>query len=505
MAENTDSGMKGIEGRRAVIIGAGIGGITTALLLAKNGYSVDIYEKNEAPGGRCGQLIRNGYRFDLGATMLMMPGIYRRVFGVAGIPLFEDDDIRIEKDLYNICFDDNTVLTFTTDQERLKRNLEEIEQGSFPQSQKYVKAGYTFFRIGIDKLIARNFDHLLQFANVRNLGLLIKLKTYISHFAYVKKFFRHPHLRMAFSFQNIYVGQSPFGAPALFSMIPAAELTEGSYFPKGGMYAVVQKLVQSARESGVRFHFNAPVKKIRTSGRKAGSIVLEDGGEIEADVVVANADLPYVYRRLLPGRRKSARIDRMKYASSAICFHWGVDKVYPQLGHHTVFLTDDYKAGMKTIFRKKSLPDNPCFYVHAPVRSDPAAAPSGHDALSVVIGAGHLDASKRQDWEQLKMKARAAVIGRLRQEGLTDLEEHIRYEACLRPGDWEKECNISRGSVFGSLAHNLLQMGYFRPHNQHKRYRNLYFTGGSTQPGNGIPNVLLSALLTSERILNKKL
>jgi phytoene desaturase len=319
------------------------------------------------------------------------------------------------------------------------------------------------------------------------------------------KFFRHPHLRMAYTFQNIYVGQSPYDSPALFSMIPAAELTEGSFFPAGGMYTIPGILVTEAEASGVRFHYNSPVAEIRVEGIKAKSIILEDGREIESDVFIANADLPYVYRKLLPDKRSGRRFERMKYAGSAICFHWGVDKVYPQLGHHSVFLSDEYREGLNAIFRDKTVHDNPSFYVHAPVRSDPAAAPPGHDAISVVVGAGHLDAGKNQDWKYVKAMTRDAVIRRLHQLGMNDLEEHIRFETCYLPEDWQSACNISKGSVFGSLGHNMMQMGYFRPHNQHSRYKNLYFTGGSTQPGNGIPNVLLSALLTSERILKKKL
>ena len=214
------------------------------------------------------------------------------------------------ENLYKIYFDNNDVIAFSTDKEKMKIQHEKIEPGSFAKSQKYVADGYEIFQIGMNKLIGRNFDNIFQFANFRNIGMLIKLKTYISNWRYVKKFFRDTHLRMAYTFQNIYVGQSPFNSPALFSMVPAAELTEGSFFPKGGMYTIVEKLLSEAQSSGVRFHYNKPVKKIRVTGKKAESIILEDGSEINADIVVANADLPYVYRKLLPDRGKSRRLDR---------------------------------------------------------------------------------------------------------------------------------------------------------------------------------------------------
>jgi phytoene desaturase len=487
----------------AVIIGAGIGGITTALYLAKNGYNVSVYEKNSTPGGRCGRLIRDGHRFDLGATMLLMPGIYRDVFQSLDIPLFENNDINPLDDLYKIYFDNNEVITFSTDKELMKSQLEKIEPGSFEKSQKYVSAGYEIFQIGMNKLIGRNFDNIFQFANFRNVGMLIKLKTYISNYRYVKKFFRNTHLRMAYTFQNIYVGQSPFNSPALFSMVPAAELTEGSFFPEGGMFSIVEKLLSAAKSSGVQFIYNRAVNKIIVNGKMADSIILEDGSEIKADIIVANADLPYVYRKLLPAKGRSRRLDRMKYSCSAICYHWGLDKVYPQLGHHSVFLSDGFRDGLDKIFIDKSISDQPSFYVHAPTRTDLSAAPENQDTLSFIVGAGHVDKMKKQDWEKLKKSTRAALILRLKQVGLDDIEEHIKFEICYTPENWESTCNISRGSVFGSLAHNIFQMGYFRPHNQHSRYKNLYFVGSSTHPGNGIPNVLLSAKLTAERILNK--
>jgi phytoene desaturase len=243
---------------------------------------------------------------------------------------------------------------------------------------------------------------------------------------------------------------------------------------------------------------------IRVNGKRTESVILEDGSEIKADIIIANADLPYVYRKLLPDKGKSRRIDRMRYSCSAICFHWGLDKVYPQLGHHSVFLSDGFRDGLNSIFRDKSVSDKPSFYVHAPCRTDPSAAPKDQDTISIVVGAGHVDKKKKQDWDDLQKKTRRAVLKRLNQLGLEDIEDHIKFEISFTPENWENACNISRGSVFGSLAHNILQMGYFRPHNQHNRYKNLFFVGGSTHPGNGIPNVLLSAKLTAERILNYK-
>ncbi|HLN21113.1 MAG TPA: oleate hydratase [Bacteroidales bacterium] len=492
------------ESKKATIIGAGIGGIATAVFLAKKGYQVGIFEKNQSAGGRCGQLIRDGYRFDLGATMLMMPETYSEIFKALDIPLFENGDVEKLDELYKIYFDNNDTLEFTTDSARMEKQLEKIEPGSFRRSQEYVSKGYEIFKLGMTRLVGRNFYNFFQFATPSNLSLLIRLKTYVSHWKYARRFFKDKHLLMAYTFQNIYVGQSPFNSPALFSMVPAAELTEGSFFPKGGMYSIVEKLLAAAQSAGVSIHYNCAVSKINVNGNRAESITLEDGRTISSDIIVSNADLPYVYRRLLPDKNRSARIDRLNYSCSAICYHWGLDKTYPQLAHHNVFLSDGFKEGLDNIFIEKTVSDTPSFYVHAPVRTDKTAAPEGHEALSFIVAAGHTDKSKKQDWNALKKSTRAALIKRLEQAGLEDIERHIKFEVCYTPENWENACNITRGSVFGSVGHNILQMGWFRPHNRHPRYKNLYFTGGSTHPGNGIPNVLLSAKLTSERIMNDK-
>ncbi|MDX9726742.1 MAG: phytoene desaturase family protein [Bacteroidales bacterium] len=492
------------EGPKALIIGSGIGGIATAIILAGRGFSVSVYEKNSSPGGRCGRLIRDGHRFDLGATMLMMPGVYHEVFGMLGIDLREGKDILPLKNLYTIFFDDCSRLAFTTDTERMRRQLEAIEPGSSARERVYVRKGYRIYDLGMRRLVSRNFYSLFQMVNLKNVPLLFQLKAFTPHYRYAKRFFKSERLRMAYTFQNIYVGQDPFNSPALFSMIPAAELTEGSFFPaNGGMFNIVDRLLAEAGRRGVKIYYSNPVSRILISEKRAKGIILGDGTTVEADLVVSNADLPYTYRKLLPDRRKSAHIENLKYSCSALCFHWGLDKYYPLLDQHNVFLSDNFREGLRKIFRDNSVGDDPCFYVHAPSRSDQSAAPAGQDTLSVAVGIGHIDRKHPQDWEKIRERTRKAVLDRLRKQGLADLEDHIKFEICHTPESWENECNISRGSVFGSLGHNIFQMGYFRPHNRHDKYHNLYFTGGSTHPGNGIPNVLLSAKLVTERIFKE--
>jgi len=487
--------------KKAVIIGAGVGGLATANYLAQNGYAVEIYEKNCKPGGRCGQLIQEGHRFDLGATILLMPSLYKQVLSELGVDLEKDLETTSLEPVYKLFFSDGSDFLFTRDPAQMKAQLDEIEPNSYPKYQEYVKEGYEYFNLSMNDLLGKNFDHLFQFVNFKSMRLLLKLKTYLYHTDYIKRFFKDPHLQMAFTFQNIYVGQNPYEAPAFFSMLPGAEIAEGALFPKGGMHRVVETLLDLAQKNGVQVNCKKPVEKIILNGKEVEGILLEDGTIVHADLVIASADLPYVYDKLLSDKQKTRSLKKKKYSCSAIVFHWGVDKVYSELEHHSVFLNDPYKDGLEKIFKEKSLSDNPSFYVHAPVRSDLSAAPENHDTLSVIVPVAHLDPKNNQDWGKLKQKAREGVIRRLEEAGLEDIEEHIKFEICYLPKTWESSCNVTRGSVFGSLSHSIFQMGFFRPHNQHKKYKNLYFAGGSTHPGNGVPLVLFGAKLTSERIL----
>jgi len=489
--------------KSVVIVGAGIAGMATAITLANKGFDVTVYEKNPQPGGRCGQIARDGHRFDIGATILLMPSIYRTVFESLGLNFDECFELKDLSTIYKLYFGNGEQLIFSKDDAVMKPQLEAMEPGSFIRYKAYIKIGYAFFRDSYKNLLARNFYNLFEFTTLANVLMLFRLKTYLRHSTFIRKFFKNKNLQQAFTFQNIYVGQSPLKAPALFSMLPATEMIEGALFPIGGMHQIALKLEAVAKEAGVKIVYNVTVEKIETIGNRAKQLIFSDGTIKQSDLIVVNADLPYAYRNLLPDKKMSVSLDRKTYSCSAIVFHWGLNKAYPQFVHHSIFLSKDYRESLDAIFEDQSLSENPSFYIHAPVRTDPTAAPFNEDSVSVIIPNGHLDEKNPQDWEELKKRARAEVLKRLSAEGFADLEDHIKFEICYTPVAWKSIFNVSHGAVFGSIGHNIMQMGYFRPHNRHNRYKNLYFVGGSTHPGNGVPLVLLSAKLTSERILKE--
>lgn len=487
----------------ALIIGAGLGGIATAAHLARNGYEVTVLEKNAAPGGRCSQLIRDGHRFDTGPTLFLIPDMFAETYTALGERMEDHLDLRRIDPTYQFHFDNGSKLALTADMKTLQSQLEAIEPGSFAGLLRYMAEGHQHYSQAVPHLAGRNFYNLLDYLSPQNLGLLLKLKGLIKHYDNIGNYFRHPHLKAAFTFQDMYLGLSPYDAPATYSLLQYTEMVDGVWYPKGGMYRVVESLVSIAQAHGTRFKYNTPVEKIEVMDSRASGVLLQDGSHLDADVIVANADLPYVYRHLLPDKAMVKRLERLKYTCSAVMFYWGVDKVYSQFDTHNLFVAGDYRTSFERVFKDKSLPEEPNFYVHAPVRTDPTAAPPGHDTLMVLVPVGRLDDAKEQDWKALEAGARSAVLRRLADMGVTDLEEHLKFEVSYTPRTWQSMYNLAKGAAFGSINHNILQVGYLRPQNRHRHYRNLYFAGGSTHPGNGLPLVLLSARLTTERILKE--
>jgi phytoene desaturase len=482
-----------------IIIGAGIGGITAAAHLARAGFHVMVLEKNARPGGRCDCFRREGHHFDTGPTLFLLPLLYEAEFRALGTSMCEWLDLQRVDPTYHLVFDNGSQLVLTSDMKSLQEQLETIQPGSFQGLLRYLQEGARHYQLSLEKLVNRNFRKASDFFSFQNLALVFRLRPLIHHYRNMSAYFDDPRLKNAFTFQDVYMGLSPFEAPATFSFMPYTELAHGVWYPKGGMYQVVETLTDLARQAGVEFSFNSTVEQIDTNSNHARGVSLADGSRLEADVVLANADLPYVYQNLLPQDRMVKALSRKRYSCSVISFFWGVDKTYESLGPHTLFLADDYRENFEHIIRDLSLPANPSLYVHAPARLDPSMAPRGQDTLTAIVPVGHLSENGDQNWDELRDEAREQVFRRLRILGITDLEAHIKFEETYTPISWRNRYNLMKGSTHG-LSHTLTQMAYFRPSNRHPRYQNLYFVGASTHPGTGIPTAMVSGRLVSERI-----
>jgi phytoene desaturase len=486
--------------KTVAVIGAGIGGMSAAIHLAHSGFKVTVVEMRETPGGRCDQIQREGHTFDTGPTLMVMPLVYEAEFRAMGTPLGEALELQRVDPTYRLAFDDGSGLSLSSDLKRMEQQLEALEPGSFGAFLRYLEEGDRHYHLAMKHLVDREFRRAGEFFTPRMIPLLFQVRPLVKHYDNVSRYFREPRLRSAFSFQDVYMGLSPFEAPATFSMMPYTELAHGVFYPRGGMYSIAEAMERMAREAGVEFVYDTTVERIEVEGGRARGLRLEHGERMAADAVLANADLPYVYEKLLPPEKYSEQLQRKKYSCSVVSFFWGVDKAYPQLGAHTLFLADDYRANFKSIIEDMDIPENPSVYIHAPCRLDASMAPEGQDTIIGIVPVGHMRGDgEGQDWAGMRDCAREHVFRRLKTLGITDLQEHIKMETCYLPPTWEKHYNLVRGSTHG-LSHNLTQLAYLRPHNRHARYGNVYFVGASTHPGTGMPTAMISGRLAARRI-----
>lgn len=487
--------------KSVIIIGAGIGGIASAARLAKAGYAVTVFEKTHHAGGRASTIEKEGFYFDTGPSLFLMPPTFAATYAALGERMEDHLDLVRIDPTYRVHFNDGSMLDLSSNMHLMHEQLEALEPGSFAQLLRFIADGGNRYDESLKKFVGRNFYNLFQFFAPENLPLLFKLKPLMMHYAETSRFFKDRRLRAGLTFQNMYLGLSPYEAPATYTLLQYTEMVEGVWYPRGGMYSIVTSLTRIAEGFGATFHYNAPVKRIDTADGRAVGVTLENGEQLKADVVIVNADLPYAYQELLPGDPAAPRMDKLKYTSSTLMFYWGVkggrtDKLL----HHNVFLSDHvYEKSFAEIFHDHLLPTEPSFYIHAPVRTVPTFAPEGHDALMVLVPTGHLDDARRQDFPALQARAKDWVFQRLARIGLDDLRERIVFEETLTPPDYRRIWNLAKGATFG-LSHNVLQVGYLRPQNRHKQHKNLYFVGASTHPGTGVPIVLLSAMLIEERL-----
>ena len=489
--------------KRVVIVGAGIGGLATAMRLQAAGdFQVTILEKNDTVGGRANVREVDGFRFDTGPSLLLMTDVYRELFAACG----EDFDawvtlIKMEPN-YAVHFGDGSRMEMSSDLPKMISELERIEPGVTSGYYRFLEDAGRKYRIGRQQFVEKNFVKAGDFFTASNLKLLGQLNALDKLYAHVSQFFKSDRLRQAFSMQSMYLGISPFEAPAVYTLLPYTELAEdGLYYPEGGIYALPTAMAAVARKLGVVIETGRDVTQIMVKDGRARGVCV-DGDVLAADVVISNADLPYTYTDLLaerPAKYDEGSWKRQAFTSSAFMLYLGTDRVYPDLKHHNFFLSSDYKRNFEEIFDAKVPPRDPSFYVNAPGRTDPSVAPPGGDNLFVLVPIPHLtDQMQWNDGQVSRFKDK--VYGQLEARGMTDLRKHVVVEQVVTPHEWRDQYNLKFGAAFG-LSHGILQVGYFRPSNKSPDVGGLYFVGASTVPGTGVPLVCLGARLVTQRIL----
>ena len=481
--------------QKIVIIGSGFGGLAAAIRLQAKGMQVTLLEKNAKVGGHAYQLVKDGYTFDMGPSIITAPALIQRVFECAGRRMEDYLDLVKLDPFYRIYFHDGTSLDYTDDGEQMKRQMAQFSTKDADNYDRFMAHTRQLYDAVItDGLGATAFDlpTMLGF-----LPRALWLRALMPAYDFVKRYFDDPRHRFTFSFHPLFIGGNPFRAPAVYLMIPYLEKTGGVWFCKGGMYNLVRALADVFKQLGGIIETGAEVEQIIVENRCAKGVIANEAF-YEADGVVSNADLIHTYGELIQSehRRKwsNKKLRQTQYSMSAFLLYLGVRKKYPQLKHHTLILSERYKGFVTDIFDNKVLPDDFSMYLHIPSQTDPTMAPEGCESIYVLIPVPNLESGV--NWEKTKKTYTNKVLTFLEDDfGLTDLKRSIEVLETFTPSDFKKQRNNHLGSAWG-VEPKLTQTAYFRPNNRSEDIKNLYFVGASTHPGAGVPGVLLTAETT---------
>lgn len=488
------------------VIGAGVAGLASAIRLQHAGYTVELFEKEDLPGGKMNVVEKDGYRFDLGPSLVMMPELYREPFELAGKN--PDDYIPMERldPMYVSHFNKGKeTIEASSDLVKLINTMEAINDKDAQGFLQYLQDIYERFIVARDHFLQRPFRRQRDFYQPSVIRQALKLKTFDSASHSIGKYIKDERLQQMLSFQTLYIGVSPKNGPSLYTIIPMIELLYGVWFIKGGMHTMAEAMEKLLIELGGKIHYQTPVEEILIENQKAVGLKLADR-TVYSDFVMCNADFPYAMKHLVKdtkakGKYTDKKIDRMKYSCSCLIFYWGMDRQYDEISpiHHFVF-SEDLDENIDQIFDGRKMTD-PSFYVYMASKLDPTLAPAGKDGLYVLIPVSELSTAQYQWTDETIQDYRQKVLNTLSQiSGFENVEQEIVSESYMTPEDFKSKFNAYNGACFG-LQPNLLQSNHFRPQSKATHCENLYFTGSSTHPGAGVPIVLLSAKIAVEELL----
>lgn len=493
--------------KKVVIIGSGFGGLSTAGILAKAGYEVSVYEKNEQIGGRASVLEEGGYKFDMGPSWYLMSEIFEHYFGLLGEKVSDYLDLRLLTPSYRIFFKDNKNLSEPVDiYSDIAKSLtvfEKIEPGVTKNFLKFLDESEFKYDVSLRSFLYKNYDSVLDFINSDTLKYGYKLNIFKKMQKYVEKYFKTPEMQKIMQYTLVFLGSSPYNTPAIYSVMTHVDFNGGVFFPMGGLRSLVEALEKVCKKNGVKFFVNSAVSKIITRDGEAKGIMMENGEVIEADIVVSNADIEFTEKMLLqkPDRTYSDKYWQTRVGTpSGFIMYLGVNKLLPMLKHHTFVFAPDWNKGFEEIFDTHKMPIDPSIYICNANKTDPSLAPAGKENLFILVPVSN----KLNFSEEQKQQFGDSIINTIgKQIGVENLKEYVEYKKYFMPEDFKTRYNSLNHSALG-LAHTVMQTGYFRPNNVSKKVKNLYYTGQCTNPGTGVPMCMISGELVYKRIIGEK-
>ncbi|MFG1838548.1 phytoene desaturase family protein [Micromonospora sp. NPDC049175] len=488
--------MRTVTGRtdRVVVVGAGLGGLACALHLAGSGRQVTVLEREPVPGGRAGRLAVDGYEFDTGPTVLTMPDLIAEALGAVGEELRDWLDLTPLDPAYRAYYPDGSTLDVLTDTTRMAA---EISRVCGPREAdgylRFVEYARELWRLERTDFIERNLDAPTDLITGNLLKLLgggafRRLQTKIN------QFFRDPRTQRIFSFQAMYAGLAPHDALAIYAVIAYLDSVAGVYFPRGGIHAVSKAMAGAAEKHGVQIRYDTTVTRVETVNGRATGVLTADGELVRADVVVLNPDLPIAYRDLLPAAPRR----RLTYSPSCVVLHVGSRQAYAKIAHHNIHFGRAWKGTFDEVIRRGELMTDPSLLVTNPSRTDPTVAPPDRHTYYVLAPVPNLHRAPF-DWRgDLTQRYGDQLIGTLEERGYVGFGAGVEVLRTITPAEWEEQ-GMAAGTPFAA-AHTLFQTGPFRPSNLHRDLPNVVFVGSGTQPGVGVPMVLISGKLAAGRI-----
>lgn len=485
--------------KNVLIVGTGLGGLSTGLRLASRGYKVTFVEKTPTPGGRLNQLKKDGFTFDVGPSFFSMPYEFEELVQDCGIAMpFEF----VELDpLYTVNFrGSNKVFSLYKDIDKLSQQFEGIEPDFKNKFNAYIKKCGELYNDTVDIAIKQNFDSFPAYAkalmqvNPIHLPVLIK-----SFWKQVNFFFKSKEAKQIVSLIAFFLGRTPFDTNAIYTLLSHIEFTHTGYYNvKGGMYTIVTSLVEELTKLDATFNFNTEIVDYKSEGNKIISLIDQQGKQWAADIIVINADAAYFRGKVLKRKKfSSKKLSRMSWTMGYLTFYVGINKKLKQVEHHNYYLGNNYETYAKDVMKNPSTMEKPYYYVNVVSKHNPKCAPEGCEALFFVCPVPNL--LYKNDWSD-KDEIIASIIEDFSLRIDEDIKDDIIFQMTYTPEDWKKQFNLYKGAGLG-LSHSMLQIGALRPKNYDEVFFNTFYVGASTIPGAGLPMAVISSKLTVERIL----
>jgi len=489
--------MKRVKGPtdHVVVVGAGLGGLSAALRLAGAGRKVTVVERESVPGGRNGLLNKDGYAFDTGPTVLTMPNLIQDALACVGEDIKDWLELVPLDPLYRAFYHDGSTLDVHADTGRMQEEIRTVISAEEAAGYgRYVDFVTKLYKYEMNDFIDRNIDSPLNLLTP-NLAKLVALGGFRRLAPKVNDYLKDPRTQKVYSFQAMYAGVSPQQALAIYAIIAYMDSVNGVFFPKGGMHAVPRALAGAAAKHGVEFKYNSTVTSVEHSHGRATAVITENGERIECDAVILNPDLPVAWRDLLG--KTPASVKRLSYSPSCATLLVGSSKSYSRLAHHNIHFGESWDGVFDELINKKTLMTDPSLLVTVPTHDDPTLAPAGKSSYYVLFPTPNLTADI--DWKVEGPKYRDQMIRTMEARGYEGFGDSIEVEHLTTPLDWQAQ-GMEQGAPFAA-AHTFFQTGPFRSKNMAKGYENVVFAGSGTQPGVGVPMVLISGRLAAERIV----